>query len=66
MITGFFESSNIIDNDENKGSSNNIEGADLDLYLDNKKVRQIFNELIYLIIETQYIEKLYGRGRSNN
>ncbi len=61
LITGFFESSNIIDNDENKGSSNNMEGADLDLYLDNKKVRQIFNELIYLIIETQYIEKKHGR-----
>lgn len=61
LITGFFESSNIIDNDENKGSSSNMEGADLDLYLDNKKVRQIFNELIYLIIETQYIEKKYGR-----
>ncbi|HIH2763361.1 MAG TPA: RNA polymerase sigma factor RpoD [Candidatus Azoamicus sp.] len=61
LITGFFESSKIIDNDENKGSSSNIEGADLDLYLDNKKVRQIFNELIYLIIETQYTEKVCGR-----
>ncbi|HIH2763049.1 MAG TPA: RNA polymerase sigma factor RpoD [Candidatus Azoamicus sp.] len=64
LITGFFESSNIIDSDESKGSSNNMEGADLDLYLDNKKVRQIFNELIYLIIETQYIEKKHGRDSS--
>ena len=38
LITGFFESSNIIDNDESKGSSTNMEGADLDLYLDNKKL----------------------------
>lgn len=58
LISGFFETNDIINESV---SSSNMEEPDLDLYLDNKKVRKIFNELIYLIIETQYIEKEYGR-----
>lgn len=39
----------------------NAENCNLDLYLDNKRIRKIFNELIYLIIESQLMEKKYGR-----
>lgn len=40
---------------------NLTENCNLDLYLDNAKVRKIFDKLIFLIIESQFIEKEYGR-----
>jgi len=42
-------------------SGSNVEDCNLDLYLDNRKIRKIFDELVFLIIETQFIEKMYGR-----
>ena len=53
LVNGFLE--------DNDSASSNVdfgitENYDLDVYLDNKKVRKIFDELVFLIIETQFVE----------
>jgi len=45
-------------------SNSDIEDCNLDLYLDNRKIRKIFDELVFLIIETQFVEKTYGRNNN--
>jgi len=57
LMNGFFEDGDFL-SDTN---TSDIEDCNLDLYLDNQKIRKIFDELIYLIIEAQFIEKKYGR-----
>lgn len=59
LVNGFLEDNDILSTTSDFGF---IENYDLDTYLDNKKVRKIFDELVYLIIETQFIEKKYGRS----
>lgn len=57
LMSGFFEDGDFLSDNP----TNDIEDCNLDLYLDNQKIRKIFDELIFLIIETQFIEKKYGR-----
>jgi RNA polymerase primary sigma factor len=59
LVNGFLEDSDISSSNIDFGISENY---DLDAYLDNKKVRKIFDELVFLIIETQFVEKKYGRN----
>lgn len=58
LVNGFLEDNDVLSSNMDFGV---IENYDLDAYLDNKKVRKIFDELVFLIIETQFIEKKYGR-----
>jgi len=59
LVNGFLEDNDISSSNIDFGMSENY---DLDAYLDNKKVRKIFDELVFLIIETQFVEKKYGRN----
>lgn len=59
LMGGFLDESNFF---EEPTSKYNIENCNLDLYLDNKKIRKVFDELVFLIIETQLVEKKYGRS----
>lgn len=58
LVNGFLDENDALISNSDFGV---IENYDLDAYLDNKKVRKIFDELVFLIIETQFIEKKYGR-----
>lgn len=58
LVNGFLEDTDVLSSNVEIGV---IENYDLDAYLDNKKVRKIFDELVFLIIETQFVEKKYGR-----
>ncbi|MDP2762953.1 MAG: sigma-70 factor domain-containing protein, partial [Enterobacteriaceae bacterium] len=59
LMGGFLDEGDFFVENANKY---NIENCNLDLYLDNKKIRKIFDELVFLIVESQLIEKKYGRS----
>ncbi|HFL8824082.1 MAG TPA: RNA polymerase sigma factor RpoD [Candidatus Azoamicus sp. OHIO1] len=59
LMGGFLDEGDFFIENANKY---NIENCNLDLYLDNKKIRKIFDELVFLIVESQLIEKKYGRS----
>jgi RNA polymerase primary sigma factor len=59
LVNGFLEDNDILYSNSDFSITENY---DLDAYLDNKKVRKIFDELVFLIIETQFVEKKYGRN----
>jgi len=58
LMSGFFDER---DFSSDTVSDDGIENSTVDFYLDDEKLRQIFDELVYFIIETQFIEKEYGR-----
>ncbi len=59
MIIGFYETEEFYV--RKKYMKADDSDYDLDIYFDNTKIKQIFNKLMYLIPEAQYIETLYGR-----
>jgi len=61
LVNGFLEDNDTTSSNVDFGIAENY---DLDVYLDNKKVRKIFDELVFLIIEAQFVEKKYGRNHS--
>lgn len=61
LVNGFLEDNDTTTSNVDFGMTENY---DLDVYLDNKKVRKIFDELVFLIIETQFVEKKYGRNHN--
>lgn len=61
LVNGFLEDNDTTSSNVDFGIAENY---DLDVYLDNKKVRKIFDELVFLIIEAQFVEKKYGRNHN--
>ncbi len=57
LVCGFLYDDDI----KERASAEDKNSINLDLYLDNKKIRRIFDRLVFLIIETQYLEINYGR-----
>lgn len=57
IIVGFYEREASELHKHKKKNDN----YNLDIYVDNKKIRKVFNKINYLLMETQYIEKIKSR-----
>ena len=64
LMHGFLDGANVFRRRKSKKKKDN--NCDVNVYLDNKKIRKVFDELVFLILESQSVEKKHGRNSSTS